>query len=743
MAGRIEFKHDWRKARLLWPIVALTLGVLAFLALTAGFLIERFDHTASDREQHMVTQGFAGQVTELLEVVATQVGWDDAILMLDHRQDQAWADFSVGNYLYTFNGFSHSFVVDGDAKVFYASVGGTRAELDQYQPFAATTAALLPAVRLAETRRPPLGRRPGKDNIVVPPIQSHTVARINDQVFLVIATLVQPDFGKYLPKGPRAPVTITAKPLDAAFLAAFGKRYLLDEPEILGPKDQAQDHGSLLLRNSAGEAVATLVWTPRKPGTLLLNQLLLPMLFAMALLGVTALSVVRRSGKILTDLIASEAHAKHLAFHDPLTQLPNRALLFERLRAYLAALDAEGGQVMLLCVDLDRFKDINDSLGHHAGDLVIETMAQRLRMVCAQAGLIARLGGDEFVVLCNAADCAAAEVLGARILAAVRKPLQSEYGRLEMGCSIGAAIIDQPGVEPTEALRWADLALYRSKDLGRNRMTFFEPKMDMALQNRRSLEVELRTALADGSLRMVYQPQVDIHGRIIAAEALLRWDHPQRGEIPPGIFVPLAEETGLILPLGEFVLRRVFEQTRDWRKMRVAINVSAEQMRAPGFAALVARLAARSQIDPARYELELTETALLSDEAETSANITALKRLGFSIALDDFGTGYSSLSVLQRFSVDKIKIDRSFVSCIADGGESEALVDAMIKLAKALDLRVIAEGVETAAQRTRLASCGCSEFQGFLTGRPMTAEAVATLVGEAQDAPRVAIRRRG
>lgn len=742
MTRQADIKQDWGKTRLLGPIIALTLGMLVFLALTAGFLIMQFDRTASHREQHMVTDGFAGQVSELSEVVATQVGWDDAILMLDHRRNQAWADFSVGNYLYTFNGFSHSFVVDGEAKVFYSSVGGARAGLDQYQPFAATTAALLPAVRLAEARRPPLGRRPGKYNIVVPPIQSHAVARINGQVFLVIATLVQPDFGKYLPKGPRAPVTITAKPLDAAFLAAFGNRYLLDEPAVLKPGSEAPDQGKLQLRNLAGENIATLAWTPRKPGTLLLNQLLLPMLGAMAFLCFAALTVVRRSGTILSDLISSEARAKHLAFHDSLTRLPNRALLFERLREYLAALDGQNGQVMLLCVDLDRFKGINDSLGHHAGDLIIETMAERLRSVCSQASLIARYGGDEFVVLCNVGDCGAAEVLGERILAAVSRPVQSEYGRLEISCSIGAAIIDQPGVEQTEALRWADLALYRSKDLGRNRLTIFEPEMDQALKNRRSLEADLRIALADGALGMVYQPQVNMSGGIIAAEALLRWNHPLRGEIPPDIFVPLAEETGLILQLGEFVVRRVFEDTKDWRKLRVAINVSAEQMRAPGFASLVARLAARAQVDPARYELELTETALLADEAETGANVSALKRLGFSIALDDFGTGYSSLSVLQRFSVDKIKIDQSFVSSIADCGEAEALVDAMIKLAKALGLRVVAEGVETVLQRDRLAECGCTEFQGFLTGRPMLAGEVAVLAGEAEEAHRGAVSQR-
>ena len=487
--------------------------------------------------------------------------------------------------------------------------------------------------------------------------------------------------------------------------------------------------------------MASLVWTPRRPSAILSEQLLLPLLLMLGLLGLVAWTMVRRSGIVISDLIASEARAKHLAFHDPLTRLPNRAMLFERLHSLLATVGSDTSRLTVLCVDLDRFKEINDTLGHHAGDLVIEATANRLRTACAGAALIARLGGDEFVVLCSSGCCESAEMLGHRVLEALSRPIQSEYGRLEIGCSIGAVIIDRPGVEPTEALRWADLALYHSKQNGRGRLTFFEPRMDQALQGRRSLETDLRHALANDELFMVYQPQVDLAGNIHAAEALLRWSHPERGEVPPDVFVPLAEETGLILALGEFVMRRVFADTGSWTRLRVAINVSAEQMRSPGFAAAVARLAAEAEIDPSRYEIELTETALLSDEPVTAGNIGALKRLGFTFALDDFGTGYSSLSVLQRFSVDKIKIDRSFVSCLGDGGESEALVDAMVRLAKALHLRVIAEGVESEAQRERLASCGCNEFQGFLTGRPMGLREIVELAHESPGAAEAEIRK--
>jgi diguanylate cyclase (GGDEF)-like protein len=564
---------------------------------------------------------------------------------------------------------------------------------------------------------------------VIPPIQQNTFAQIDGKTYVVTATLVQPDFGKYMPKTARAPITITALPIDAPLLKSFAERYLLDGLVLAEAGGNVGRGGQMELRGPDRRPVAALVWIPRQPGTMLLQSLWFPLLCVMTMLCLAGWTIMRRSDSIVTNLVASEAQAKHLAFHDPLTRLPNRAMLFERLRAMLVAIGDSGHPVSVLCVDLDRFKDINDTLGHHAGDLVIETMAVRLRQVCNGVALIARLGGDEFVVLSDAVDGAPPRQLGEFIIAEISKPVQCEYGLLEVGCSIGAAVIERPGVEPTEALRWADLALYRSKELGRGRFTVFEPEMDFALRNRRSLEADLRNALTEGGLRMVYQPQVDVHDRIIAVEALLRWQHPTRGDIPPGVFVPLAEETGLILPLGEFVLRQVFTETADWPKTRVAINVSAEQMRASGFAALVARIAAQAGIDPARYEIELTETALLGQEVVTEANINALKRLGFTIALDDFGTGYSSLSVLQRFSVDKIKIDRSFVSCLEDAGESEALVDAMVKLARALDLRVIAEGVETGAQRTRLAACGCTEFQGFLTGRPMSLEAVEGLLG--------------
>lgn len=721
--------RDWRRARLFGPIVAMTLTGLMLLVLLSFFLIQRFDKVASDREAAMVSHGFARQVAELDDVIATQVEWDDAVASLDRKFDPDWADFNLGNYLYTFHGFSNTFVIDASGKPFYAAYRGERADLATYDRFASTAAGLVPGIRQAEQARPPLGPRPGKNNIKVPSIQDNTVARINGEAFLVTATLVQPDFGKVLPKGSQAPIAVAALPLDKAYLNSFAQRYMLGGLRLADQRPPNSKERHLALQIKDGAPAVTLAWTPRQPGTMIFDDFRTEAILSLTFLALLGLLVVKRGSAIVTELIASEARSKHLAYHDVLTRLPNRALLFERMAPMLASAGTPGNAVAVICVDLDRFKAVNDTYGHHAGDLLIEEVAERLRRTCKTAQLIARQGGDEFVVLCQPSNHAVARELGEAILAVMRRPLETEHGRIEVGCSIGVAIIDRFGIEASEALRWSDLALYRSKQLGRNQVSLFEADMDEARRRKQSMETDLRQALANRTFAMVYQPQAGRNGEIAAVESLLRWTLPDGQAIPPSQFVPLAEECGLIQALGEFVLRQVFEETRSWLNLRVAINISPLQLRLPDFADRVERLVKECRIDPRRYEIELTETALLGDEPVIAANVEALKGQGFSLALDDFGTGYSSLSLLQRFAVDRIKIDRSFVRGLDGTGESDALVDAMVKLANALGLSVIAEGVETEAQFLRLMHCGCREFQGHLIGMPKPAAETEILLG--------------
>jgi len=510
--------------------------------------------------------------------------------------------------------------------------------------------------------------------------------------------------------------------VDDALVQQFGRQHHLLQARVLSPSDRPQLPARLPLTDKRGHVTALLEWQPADPIKDLRARMPFILLGFTAVFGAAVWFFMRQSTHAASDLIASEARARHLAFHDMLTGLANRAMMFDRLRQMLAMSRRYYGEIAVHCLDLDRFKEVNDTLGHHAGDELIQQVARRLTDLCRDSDTVARLGGDEFVILQPETNAAGASHLAERVLKLFETPFQLEAGTVEVGVSIGVTLITNPELDAAEVLRQADMALYGSKEGGRNRVTFFEPDMDAALRMRRSLESDLRQALAEGGLKMVYQPQMDARGHIDAMEALVRWTHPERGAIPPSIFVPLCEESGLILELGEYIFRRVFEETCTWVNTRVAINVSSLQLRSPMFMGTLTRLVAEFHVDPSRYEIEITETALLGDDGTTRDNIIMLKQEGFSIALDDFGTGYSSLSLLKRFAVDKIKIDRSFVHNLEASDEAEGLVDAIVRLGKALKLEIVAEGVETQHQRDRLAACGCNNFQGFLLSRPAPAE---------------------
>lgn len=439
---------------------------------------------------------------------------------------------------------------------------------------------------------------------------------------------------------------------------------------------------------------------------------------------------IRLMEKAHTEIAASEARSRHLAYHDALSGLPNRLLLEARLGQALDTLRRKGAAFAVHCIDLDQFKGVNDTFGHHVGDELIRGAARRLASVCRRIDTIARLGGDEFAIVQADATPVSAGALAERLVKLLAEPIVLSTGQVHIGCSVGVTLVQDSSIEPIEALRQADLSLYRSKEGGRSRYTFFEPNMDSAVRARRGLQSDLRQALANGGLDLAYQPQMDALGAMVGVEALVRWRHPKRGAISPSVFVPLAEECGLIAELGAFVMKRAFEDGVRWPNLKVAINVSAHQVRLRGFAAQTAALARQMNAKPSQFELELTEGVLLGDDPTTQATLGELRRIGFSLALDDFGTGYSSLSYLQRYPIDKIKIDQSFVANLGIDDEAVAVVEAIVRLARALNLRVIAEGVETDVQRRRLSEVGCGEVQGYLFGKPMPAAAIDRLVAK-------------
>jgi diguanylate cyclase (GGDEF)-like protein/PAS domain S-box-containing protein len=429
----------------------------------------------------------------------------------------------------------------------------------------------------------------------------------------------------------------------------------------------------------------------------------------------------------VTERQAAEARVRHLAHHDGLTGLPNRLLFQERLAAALA--DARrsrrGGAVLLL--DLDRFKEVNDSLGHPAGDELLREAAARLRGCAAPADTVARLGGDEFAIVQpgrggGAGPAEAARALAGAVMGALARPFRVEGQDVHAGTSVGVALFPDDGAAAGDLLRRADMALYRAKAAGRGTSRFFEPAMEEEARSRKAVEGELRRALERDELELFYQPQVRLaDGLVVGLEALVRWRHPTRGLVGPAEFVPVAEESGLILALGERVLDEACRRLRAWdadgRRLRVAVNLSPAQFRV-GLAEAVERRLAAHGADPRRLELELTEGALLRDTRANVATLERLKATGVTLALDDFGTGYSSLGYLGRFPFDAIKIDRSFVAGLGRDAYATAIVRTVVGLGHELGMTVVAEGVETRAQLERLRDLGCDVGQGFLFGRP-------------------------
>ena len=433
----------------------------------------------------------------------------------------------------------------------------------------------------------------------------------------------------------------------------------------------------------------------------------------------------------ITQRKVAEEQIRNLAFYDVLTQLPNRRLLLDRLGQALVASQRSGQYGGILFLDLDNFKTINDTQGHDVGDLLLTEVARRLRASVREDDTVARLGGDEFVVLLEglhsdqAIAAAQIETVAEKLRDAINQPFSIQGSEFHSTPSIGVCLYFNHQIEVDELLKRADVAMYQAKDAGRNAIRFFDPAMQAVLDARIALLADLRHALAQAQLHLEYQAQVDLHGRIFGAEVLLRWRHPEQGLISPAKFIALAEESNLILEIGHWVLQTACDRLGRWRTnpaardVRLAVNVSARQFRQSDFVAQVEAVVRASGIDPAQLKLELTESLVLHNVADTIAKMQCLKNLGVSFAMDDFGTGHSSLSYLKQLPLDQLKIDQSFVRDVATDPNDAAIVQTIIVMAKSLGLDVIAEGVETEAQLEFLRTHDCQAFQGYLFSRPV------------------------
>ena len=766
MTPSIRATFDRRfRTRVLLPgalIVVVTAVLCGFGLLAAGRGTDSMSLMAQQAEVFMVsTVGMDNLSVAQESVGLCQRCIDEA---RSREPDAEWLDANVGERMFDLFNVQETYLLDGNNRPIYASVDRRRAAPDSYRRIA-------PALdRFVKLARGEIKRPSGRSNlderlpgsppapIVFPPqpgfsdqpttiyptvrttptvVHATDLARVDNRIAFV--SVMQ--MARFAPGQDRTatppPVLVSIRFLDAPFLSQAAKQFYLTGAHLAdSPKLQPGETMAPLM-NSDGVALTNIVWTPLLGGSAVVQKLLLP---AGIMFGVIALLVLLMSLKLRRlmkqddeqvealegahiELKAKEAQAHHLAYHDVLTGLPNRALFNDT--ADHALLRARHGETMaVVLLDLDRFKNVNDRFGHLAGDELIQVVARRLATAVRGGGTVARLGGDEFAILLQGE--AAAENLEPtleRILEELRRPCEILGNQAHIGVSIGVAPAPQCGTDRTELMRKADIALYRAKDEGRDCYRFFTDSMDETVQLRAMLETDLRSALETGTaLSVNYQPLVDsAGGKVNGLEALVRWDHPERGPIPPHLFIPVAEETGLISKLGDWVMRQACKVARDWPKLSISVNLSPIQFCDHDFAERLCRIVREAGVSPYQIELEVTEGVVLDQNESVRGALRRLRQEGFRIALDDFGTGYSSLSYLRDFEVDRIKIDKSFVQSLGHTMDAGAIVTAVVTLGHAMGLQVTAEGVETAEQETFLRTAGCNVLQGFLFSKAVPA----------------------
>ncbi len=703
------------------PLAAV--AVLACLVFIGSLVLgaRHIDAAEQQREELLIGQDVGRRVNEISGRMNPFTLWDEALRKLEGQFDKVWADENIGSLTKSVY-YSRVLLLDrNDRPVYVKQTSGPAAPSD----VAALFALAAPAV--AEVRRREAGRVAPPLNT---PVRANIIGLVEDRPALVIAALVRSDTGKIKPAYARGPILVLQVSLATNLRNAFADRFRLGDLRIDTIRERPDDgKAEAELATLPDGRRIVLTWTPQKPGAALLRRSAAFLLIAALGVAIAGAAVVLHASRVTRKLVISQAEARRLALEDPLTGLANRLLFADRLQQAREQLKRGDHVLGLLCLDLDRFKDVNDSLGHEAGDALIREVGSRLKMVCRAEDTVARLGGDEFALLARAPELAGVADLAERVVAALSGSVQLAAAQVTLSCSMGVTILVDPEVTQAEALRQADLALYRAKERGRGRFCFFEPEMDALLKGRKALEADLRQAVEADAVTVAYQPLVDAAGVLSGVEALARWIHPTRGEIAPGVFIPIAESSGLVSPLADNVFRRICHDARGWSGLPVALNISPVQLRLPGLIERMAATLDAAGMAATRFDLELTEGVLLNDDARTHEVLAGLRRMGFGLVLDDFGTGYSSLSYLDKYPIQKIKLDPGFVSRLSSSRKARAIVTAVLQMAEGLNLRVVAEGIETSAQFEMLRDMGCKEFQGFFFSHPTTAEAIDRLLG--------------
>jgi diguanylate cyclase (GGDEF)-like protein len=711
------------RRRTVIPMMAV---IFVSFALSMGFLYQvgtRQDERAIEQSTRLLNTAIDARRATLAKTLRDYAAWGEAYKNLHLDFSQAWAfdQQNAGATLFTDFGYNYVFVVDPEGKTVYSVVDGALSPASAEAALGGSVDKLVADARAVDADQTVVkrgGLQAGGDPVLV---SAGALSTGNDPT--VVARPGTPS------------VLIFGDRLTPEKLRHIGDQLAIADLAATSDPTEIAQVPAIALQLLGGKPMA-LRWTPDRPGEEQMRSVLPWSAVAALMLAAFVVLVLRyaaRSAGIIaettTQLAEAHARAHYQAEHDAATGLPNRLRLLNFIDDALADPTA---RLVLLYADLDRFKTINDALGHPIGDVVLVAVAKRLQGAIREQDMVARFGGDEFVIAARGLADHDIESLCQRLVRDISAPIHYDGGEVNVGLSIGIATAPTDATGTNELLRCADLALYQAKSDGGGTYRFFAEEMNKRILERRLLEADLRRGLERHEFRLMYQPRFDTETmQIRSVEALVRWQHPERGLIAPDQFIRIAEETGLIIPLGEWVLRTACSTVGALPGIGVSVNVSPVQFRNAELSTMVERALAETGFPPFRLELELTEGVLLEDTAKAQATLAALKALGVRLSMDDFGTGYSSLGYLRRFPFDGIKIDKQFIADLGSEGDARTIVQAIVSLGKALGMTVTAEGVETAEQLKLLRHNACEEVQGFYMSRPVPADALGVLVAKA------------
>lgn len=703
----------------------LLLAIIAYAGWSAN-------QTATERERTLLKNAFDQSIARALNEQKSVAWWDDSVLKItDQAIDLDFVDANFGIFLTETYGHDEVYILNAEGRPLYAFAEAERREPSSFERRRKAVEDVILEARRGEQAK--LSKRPdsfteSQSNyrklagvLEVARWAGHIIS-VDGQPAVVAALTIVPNVNMSLLKGtPNLLLSITN--IDEAFISEIGRSLLLNDLALLSSPSRREGVVSEAFIVDDGVSAGFLSWTTRRPGQVLLT-IILPLValgaIATALLSMTMLRRLRRASE---ELARRESQARYEAEHDALSGLPNRVHMVQKIEKFLQAADRGDRRAVAAYVDIDRFKDINDTLGHHAGDQLIKAVAARLKKRLRSQDFLSRFGGDEFVILTAPAGSGTDIALAERVAEAFASPFVFHGQNILVTASIGIAVAPDNGLTADELMRHADIALYQAKNTGRNRAVVFTPQMAREVEHRRSIELDLREALDSNTLQLNYQPIISCStGMISGVEALLRWQHPVHGEIPPSDFIPIAESSGLIPALGEWVLECAFRDSALWPDIEVAINLSPVQFRHLDLEATLQGLVEKHAVEPRRFVLEITEGVLLEASERTVAILNAISAMGFRVALDDFGTGYSSLAYLCNFKFDKIKIERSFIRSISKVDTSRRIVQSVITLGRGLGMDIVAEGVETEIEAVMMSNFGCTELQGYYFSRPLEAD---------------------